>query len=229
MVALAAGLLWVPSHPSGCGQETGSNRISLHDERVWSGPKGLGIPAAVEDKGLGEQEDANPRESLRKAFTVERVDRMGDPGGLERATARRDYYRVKAQIEQAGRRGLEGEDLYRAVEDVLQEDSGEGLLEMLAGFRVLEEELSKANLDAMSPREKHAYRYAARRRAFGDETADMLFLEEEAFTRYKLETKAVRDDASLTEEERESKIRAFRRFLKVELASTGASIVFADE
>ena len=81
----------------------------------------------------------------------------------------------------------------------------------------------------MSPEERFEYVHMVRRDVFGEEMADTLFFEKEAFARYRLEETTIREDASLSEEEQRARIAAQRNALQVELASRGAYVSFADE
>lgn len=100
---------------------------------------------------------------------------------------------------------------------------------MLEGYRRLEEDLANADLDSMGPEDRFEYTVRARREAFGEETAENLFFEQEAYTQYKLEEEAITQATDLTEAEKRSEIMGRRNALQVELASRGSYVSFADE
>jgi lipase chaperone LimK len=136
---------------------------------------------------------------------------------------------VDGLVKELRREGFEGDALFAAVEERLIETYGPEAAEMVESYRLFEQEIARVDLEAMSPEEHFEYLRRVRRDVFGEEMADALFFEKEAFSRYKLEESAIREDESLTEEEQRAGIMARRNALQVELASRGAYVSFADE
>jgi lipase chaperone LimK len=168
-------------------------------------------------------------EVFQEILKVERIAPFEDPEQRLRAVARRDFNQLKQQVKEFEAQGLGGEALYAAIEQRLLEENDEGALKMLDGYRRLEETLAAGDLDGMSPEERFEYVVEARRGAFGEETAEAIFFEKEAYTQYKLEEKAIVEDAGLTEAEKQAEIIGRRNSLQVELASRGSYVSFGDE
>jgi lipase chaperone LimK len=78
----------------------------------------------------------------------------------------------------------------------------------------------------MNRSERIAYRWEARRRAFGPDAAALLFSREEAMERCQIDSLAIEADPGLTDEERTGRIRDRRAALKVELAAQGTYVGF---
>jgi len=168
-------------------------------------------------------------QQIQQAMQVERIHHSGDESRRERSVARRDSSKVKRLLTELRGRGLRGEALYAAAEEQLMAAHGPGVLKMLDGYRRLEEEVAKEVLDGMNPEERFEYLHQARREAFGEEMAHMLFFKDEARERYYLEERSLREDPDLSEEMKAERIQELRKQLKVDLASQGTTIQFADE
>jgi len=168
-------------------------------------------------------------DAIQESLQVERLPPSGDPDEAIRSQTRKSHHQVKSLINKARRRGLKGEDLYRVVQDQIAVDYGPEALKILDSYRLLEEELAGQDLRDMTPSEIYDFEYAARRRAFGHEVAEMLFYEDEAYARYHMARQEILDDPAFTEGERQDRILDQRRTLKVELASKGTYVTFGDE
>lgn len=168
-------------------------------------------------------------QKIQHTLQVERVHHSGDEKIEERSIARKDSRNVRRLLKQLRGQGFRGEALYAAAEEQLLADYGPGVLKMLDGYRQLEEEVAKEDLDAMTPEERFDYLHQARQVAFGEETAHMLFFKDEARDRYYFDERALREDPDLSEEMKTERIQALRKQLKVDLASQGTTIQFADE
>lgn len=167
--------------------------------------------------------------ALRDALKVERIAPNEDPEQRACDAARRDFRELNQVIRKLRQQGLEAEALYAAVENRLTEANDEGALKMLDGYRRLEEGLAAVDLDAMGPEERFEIVVKARRDAFGEEMAERLFFEKEAYTQYKLEEEAIVQDTGLTEAEKQAEIIGRRNALQVDLASRGSYVSFGDE
>jgi hypothetical protein len=168
-------------------------------------------------------------QQIQQAMQVERIHHSGDERRRERSIARRDFSKVKRLLREFRGQGLRGEALYAAAEEQLVAAHGPGVLKMLNGYRRLEEEADEQDLDRMSPEERFEYLHQARREAFGEEMAHMLYFKDEARERYYLEERSLREDPDLSEEMKGERIQELRKQLKVDLASQGTTIQFADE
>jgi hypothetical protein len=177
----------------------------------------------------GVEETSDLWQQIQQAMQVERIHHAGDERRRERSIARRDFSRVKRLLKELRGQGLRGEALYAAAEEQLMAAHGPGVLKVLDGYRRLEEETDKQDLDRMSPEERFEYLHQARRDAFGEEMAQMLFFKDEARERYYLEERSLQEDPDLSEEMKAERIQELRKQLKVDLASQGTAIQFADE
>ncbi len=175
----------------------------------------------------------NKNDDLWQAFQdiirVERVDYSGDPKKKKRSIAKKNYKRVKQLLKSLRSQGLEGDALYHEAENQLAEAYGLHILKMLEGYRLLEEELAKADLNALAPEERFDYTQNVRQYAFGEERADHLFFEQETFARYQLDENAIMEDTSLSSEAAQEMLFERRKTLHVDLAARGAYISFADK
>jgi len=186
--------------------------------------------AIAKDRQSSEAEGTSDLwQKIQHTMQVERVHHSGDDRIEERSIARKDSSKVKRLLKELRGQGLRGEALYAAAEEQLVAAYGPGVLRMLDGYRRLEEEVAKEDLDAMTPEERFDYLHQARQVAFGEETAHMLFFKDEARDRYYFDERALREDPDLSEEMKEEGIRELRKKLRVDLASQGTSIQFADE
>jgi len=178
---------------------------------------------------FSERQDMGLWKAIEDAIRVERVDPTGDPTAKERAIAWEDYHQLIQRILEFQQQGLQGNALYESVEARLQETRDIRALRFFESYRRLQQELDGADLEAMSTAERFLFVRRARQEAFGEEMADLLFFEEEAYGRYKLNEKAVLEDTSRNYEEQQETIRALRNSLQVELASRGTYVSFAED
>jgi lipase chaperone LimK len=228
ILAVAAGGMWVRG---GGVQESSADKretVSVREARnpvtgdshyTFSIPTDPGEPMGSGDLW----------KALRDVLEVERIAPNEDPQQRARDIARRDFRELNQVVRELRQQGLEAGALYAAVEDRLSEANDEGALEMLDGYRRLEEGLAAVDLDAMVPEERFEIVVKARRDAFGEEMAENLFFEQEAYTQYKLEEEAILKDKGLTEAEKQAEITGRRNALQVDLASRGSYVSFGDE
>jgi hypothetical protein len=227
-IALVAGRMWARRGHSGDSSKVGPETASVHESRnsvTGDRQYTLSIPADGQQAG----DSQKIWEVLEEALRVERLAPFENPDRNARTVAKRSFNLLRQRVKELEAEGLEGEDLYAALEQRLSDEEAEGSLEMLDGYRRLEETLAAADLDGMSPEDRFEYVVEARRDAFGEETAEDLFYEKEAYTQYKLEEQAIAKDTGLTEAEKRAEIIGRRNTLQVELASRGSYVSFADE
>jgi len=179
---------------------------------------------SLDDKGSGDL-----WQKLQQTLAVERVHHSGDEKIIERGIARKNLSQVKRLLNTLKQQGLRGEDLYAEAGEQLMAAHGPAALKMLDGYRRLDEALAKEDLDDMSPEERLKYLHQTRQAAFGEEMAHMLFFKDEARQQYYLDERALKEDPDLSEEMKAERIQELRKKLRVDLASQGTTIQFADE
>lgn len=173
--------------------------------------------------------DTDLWQAIQDLLKVERVHHSGDPKKEARDIARNDYNHIKQLLKLLRTQGLEGDALYDDAEEQLVQAYGPRILKVLEGYRLLEEELAKVDLDAMTPEERFEYIHEARQYAFGEEMADNIFYNQEAFARYQLFEKSILADTSLSPETQQDALDERRKALQVDLAARGSYVSFADE
>jgi hypothetical protein len=162
---------------------------------------------------------------------VQRPDHASDPGFAQRFALQKRYQEIETLVRQVRREGAGGGEpgaLYDEAYNRLLKANGADAVPLLDGCLRLEDELASALLPSMSRAERIAARWPARRRAFGDEMAGLLFARREALERYEIDRLALAADGALTAEERARRLDARRQALKVELAAQGSYVAFAD-
>jgi len=228
VAAVVAGSMWVRHGRVDDPPEGTAEPASVHETRdAVTGDRHYTLSIAT-DTGQDE-ESQNVWEVLKEVLKVERLAPFEDPERRARAAAKSDFNLLRQWGKEFEAQGLEGEELYAALEERLIAENAQGALKMLDGYRRLDETLAATDLDGMSPEERFEYVAEARRDAFGEETAEQIFFEREAYTQYKLEEKAIARDEGLTEAEKQAEIIGRRNALQVELASRGSYVSFADE
>ena len=223
-IVLAVVVVWYHGDREGGATD---EDLSIPERRTATGSSQS--PRPLESDPFNSQEDEELWKAIQETFSVERVHPSGDPKWQERSLVRRDFRRVEGLVKELRRQGFEGDALFAAVEEQLIEKYGPEAVKLVESCRLFEQEIARADLEAMSAEERFEYVHRVRRDVFGEEMADTLFFEKEAFARHKLEESAIREDESLTEEEQRAGIVAQRNALQVELASRGAYVSFADE
>jgi len=168
-------------------------------------------------------------QAIKNILQVERIHHSGDPKKKEGDLARKDFNHIKQLIKSLKAQGLSNDTLYDEAESRLVGTYGPQALKMLEGYRMLEEELAKVDLDAMDPAEQLEYLHKARQYAFGEEMADTLFYNQEAFARYHLIEKSILEDRSLSPAAQQEALAEHRKALQVDLAARGSYVSFADE
>jgi len=227
-MALVAVGVWVSNNAGGGLTAEGTAPDGLNQKR-GSSTERQPYNTPVKPDPLDPQEDARLWKAFQEAFPVERVDHSGDPKWQERALVRRNFSRVDRLVKGLRRQGLQGDDLFDAVEKRLLEMYGPDAANLVESYRLLEQEMAGADLDAMTPEERFETIQRLRRYAFGDEVAEMVFFERESYDKHKMTEKTILADTNLTAEEKQEQIRAHRKELRVTLASQGTAIAFGDE
>jgi hypothetical protein len=169
------------------------------------------------------------REALGK---IERIDLTRDAGFAERIRLQVAY----AEVEELVR------DVRLEVHDPLDERAvyDEAFARLLANDRLdraplldghqrLQQEYAEADLAALDRAAQIAFRWDARRRAFGEELAARLFSRREAMERYEVDRLAIEADPALDADQRTARLRGRRAALEVEMASRGTYVGFPDE
>lgn len=167
--------------------------------------------------------------TLRKA---ERFERARDPEFIERRGLEMEYAQVKVMVKQLRRDGIgQGSDelLYDEAFGRLFDEDRADAVPLLEGHRRLEAELATADLHGTTLAERIAFRWEARRRAFGEDLAETLFGRKEAVERYQVDLLAIESDPSLDAAGRAARIEERRTRLKVELASQGSYVGFVGQ
>ncbi len=227
-IALLAGRMWARLGDVADSPGQGPEPTSLHETKnLVTGDKQYTLSIPLDRQQANDSQ--NVWEALQKILKVERLAPFEDPEKSARAAAKRSFNLLRQRVKELEALGLEGEDLYAALEQRLEDENAEESLRLLSGYRRLEEDLAGAGLDGMHPEDRFEYVVKARRDAFGEETAEDLFFEKEAYTRYKMEEQAIAQDTDLTESEKRAEIVGRRNTLQVELASRGSYVSFADE
>jgi len=228
VAAIVAGSMWARHGRVDDSPEGRAEPASVHETRdTVTGDRHYTLSIATDRKQ--DKESQNVWEVLKEVLKVERLAPFEDPEQRARAAAKSNFNLLRQWGKEFEAQGLEGEELYAALEQRLISENAQGALKMLDGYRRLDETLAATDLDGMSPEERFEYVVEARRDAFGEETAEQIFFEKEAYTQYKLEEKAIVKDAGLTEAEKQAEIIGRRNTLQVELASRGSYVSFADE
>ncbi len=228
VITLVAGWLWVRHGEVDEAPQDRPERASAYETtNPVTGDRHYAL--SIPTEGQQEQASQNVWEALQEILQVERIAPFEDPEKRARAAAKSDFNLLRQRIKEFEAQGLGGEELYAALEQRLVDEGAEGARKMLDGYRRLEETLAAADLDGMSPEGRFEFLVKARRDAFGEETAEQLFFEKEAYTHYKLEEKAIAKDTGLTDAEKQAEIIGRRNTLQVELASRGSYVSFADE
>ncbi len=208
---------------------------SRPSDGIPSGNVKKGTPAARAANSSDALNSAGPEEkkdlwaALQKVMQVERVHYSGDPKYMEEAKTQKIFSKMEQLVRKLRAQGLEGEDLYEAAAAQLVEKYGPQALKILDGYQLLEQELAEADMDAMGPEERFEFTCNARRAAFGEEIAGLLFFTGEARMRHRFREQDIREDPVLSEEAKEEQIQALRKKLRVDLASHGTTIRFPDE
>jgi len=205
----------------------------------------------IEDATVGELMDAVPALSLGPDGTVEniggrsagvlqslfgqiqKVDSAKDPRLRKRMDLELRYARVERLVNELRLEGFVAKGDANAVYDeayrrllAAGQDDDVGFLD--AHLR-LESELDNADMSGMGRAERIAFRWQARRYAFGDEMAALLFSRQEAMERYQIDQLAVESDDYSAPEDKARLLSERRMRLKVELAAQGSYLGFPDE
>ncbi len=138
----------------------------------------------------------------------------------------RDVVSLVRQIRRAGVSGLERNKLYDQAYDRLLKADQAHAVPLLDGHLRLEEEMATSRLGTDGRAQRIASRWEARRRAFGDEMADLLFGRQEAMERYEVDRLAIAADRMLSAAQKAQRLERRRAALKVELAAQGSYVSF---
>jgi hypothetical protein len=191
-------------------------------------------PVQLGPDGTAEGLDRGTMDLLSTLFgSVRRVDHSRDPRFRERAELEARYETVVRLVNQLRLEGFLGEasrdtlydEAYRRLLAAGEDDA----LPLLEGHLVLESELKGAEVSGLDRAERIASRWEARRNAFGEETAKLLFGRQEAMERYQIEQLAIEGDEYAEPSDKARRLGELRTRLKVELAAQGSYVGFPDE
>lgn len=207
-----------------------------------------GQALTLDELTVGELLDALPPIALNKDGSPRRLDRRSEkladaifggvrkvdharaPGFSERLVLEQRYERVVELVEDLRRDGFTGDGDRNAVYDEaynrLLTSNEENAIALLDGHLRLEEEIDNADMRSLSHAERIQFRWEARRLAFGDETAKMLFGRQEAMERYQVDKLALEADDYSAPGEKAKRLEKRRKDLKVELAAMGSYVGF---
>ena len=160
---------------------------------------------------------------------VEPPSHAGDPTFDRRRTLQAQYARVVALVRQLRREGFAGQprdQVYDEAYNRLLAAKESELVPLLDGHLQLDEALNGARLAGLDRTERIRARFDARRAAFGDDNAVLLFGRQEALERYEIDRLALAADGALSEEQKAGALEKRRQALQVELASQGSYVSF---
>jgi len=163
---------------------------------------------------------------------VQRVTPNRDPKFLRRQVLERRYADVVDLVNELRRgefRDADSNVLYAEAHSRLVADGKRGSIPLLDGYLRLQDELAATRVGTTSRAERIPLRWAARRKAFDEAVAELIFGREEAMERYEVDRLALEADDSIAAEVRAKRIQERRQALKVELAAQGSYVSFADE
>jgi len=122
-----------------------------------------------------------------------------------------------------------GSDPYDAAYARLIDAGREDAIPLLDGALKLKTELDGIDGSTLSRPERIASRWEARRVAFGDDVASLLFGRQEALERYQIDTLRISSNKRLSQAAKARRLARRRTQLKVELAAQGSYVGFVDE
>jgi hypothetical protein len=160
---------------------------------------------------------------------VQRPDHSADPAFDRRRALQAQYGRVVSLVRQLRREGFAGvprDQVYDEAYNRLLAAKESGSVPLLDGHLQLEEALAGARVAGLDRSERIRSRFEARRAAFGDENAELLFGRQEALERYEIDRLALSADGELSDGDKASRLEERRQALKVELAAQGSYVSF---
>ncbi len=186
------------------------------------------LAGQLQDALSAERHDGPIATALREAFgDIRPVSLTRDDGFAERRALQLQYaavVRIVKDIQRAGGADVTPDLVYDQAFYRLVEEDRVDAVPLLDGHRRLQEELASDRFQSLDRTGRIAERWEARRRAFGPETAALLFSREEAMERFQIDRLAIAADPALTDEERAARIRERGEALKVELAAQGTYV-----
>lgn len=164
--------------------------------------------------------------------SIRRVDHSRDPRFRDRFALQQQYDRVIGLVAQLRHDGLAGADenaLYDEASRQLVAAGDEDAVPLLEAHLRLESEYENAETSGMSYADRIRFRWQARRWAFGEDTAELLFNRQEALERYQIDKMALEADDYSAPRDIAKRLSTRRTQLKVELAAEGSYVGFPDE
>jgi hypothetical protein len=163
---------------------------------------------------------------------VQRVAPIRDPRFLRRQVLERRYADVVDLVNELRRGELRDADsnvLYAEAHSRLVATGKRASIPLLDGYLRLEDELAATRVGTTSRAERIVLRWSARRKAFDEAVAELIFGRAEAMERYEVDRLALEADDSIAAEAKAQRLQERRQALKVELAAQGSYVSFADE
>jgi hypothetical protein len=191
-------------------------------------------PVTLGPDGVPENLGASAGGGLESLFgQIQKVDQPEDPRRLERRDIEQRYENVSRLVNRLRREGFVErgdpnavyDEAYRQLLAAGEDDS----VPLLDGHLQLESEIANADLSGMGRAERIQFRWQARRYAFGDEMAAILFSRQEAMERYQVDALALESDDYSSPRDKARALADRRMRLKVELAAQGSYVAFPDE
>lgn len=189
-------------------------------------------PVFLGPDGTLQTTDRRTQRALGAVFgSIQGLDHYRDPRFGQRQALRREYDGVVALVKEMRREGysVDSNALYDEASRRLAASGTTDALPLLDGYLRLEAEYENAEMSGMSHADRIRFRWQARRWAFGDELASLLFTREEAVERYQIDKLALDSDGYSSPRDKARRLARLRQQLKVELASKGSYVSFPDE
>lgn len=191
-------------------------------------------PVALDEDGSPTRLDRRSARLAEAIFgSLKKVNHARAPGFAERLELEQKYERVVALVKDLKRGGLtrdaDRDALYDEAYNRLQTANEEDAITLLDGHLRFEDEMDNVNLKSLSHAERIQLRWEARRSAFGEETAKLLFGRIEAMERYQVDKLALDADDFSAPDEKAKRLAQRQKELKVELAAMGSYVGFPDE
>ncbi len=190
-------------------------------------------PIALDEDGAPLRLDRRSERIADAIFgSVRKVDAARAPGFSESLDLEQRYERVVGLVEDLRRDGFTGAGdgdqnaIYDEAYNRLLTSNEEDAIALLDGHLRFEAEIDNVDMRSLSHGERIQFRWEARRLAFGEETAKMIFGRQEAMERYQVDKLALEADDYSEPADKAKRLARRRQDLKVELAAMGSYVGF---
>ncbi len=164
---------------------------------------------------------------------VQKVNHAVDPGFQARLELEQNYESVVQLVKDLKREGYakkaDSNAIYDEAYNRLLTSNQEDLIPLLDSYLRLQDEYASTDMSSMSVAERIQFRWDARRTAFGNDTAAMIFGRDEAMERYQVDMLNLQADDYSTPADKAKRLAERRQQLKVELAAMGSYVGFPDD